>query len=200
MCVYVVYVGVISGRGVDMGILIKDSWERLAKGLSEGLTQDKAFVSAGYSPNSAGAGASLMLKKHPEIWIRVKELKEEKSAMFATAGIVPTVQACSELGINKKRILSELFDNALSSKAALPVVKNGEPTGFYTANWAASNQAFMLLGKELGMFMDNKEVVTGEHDSKSDEELKLFIVEKYQRLGLDITPLVEVVEETVDKT
>jgi hypothetical protein len=178
-----------------MGILMRENWERFAKGLSEGLTQDKAFVAAGYSPNSARVGACTLLKKHPEIWKRVEEIKKEKSDMFATAGIVPVAEACHELGISKKRILAELFDNAMSAKAAVPVVKNGEPTGFYSANWAASNQAFQLLGKELGMFHDNKEVVAGEHDSKTDEELKLFIVEKYQRLGLDITPLVEKVEE-----
>ena len=103
-------------------MLERDSYERMAKGISEGLTQDKAYVGAGYSPNSAAVGATNLLKRHPEIKVRAQELREEKSEMFARANILPVAKVANELGINKRLILSELLDNAMISKAAVPVV------------------------------------------------------------------------------
>ena len=91
-----------------------------------------------------------------------------------------------ELQINKEKIMRELLDNAMIAKAAVPVLKNGEPTGLYQANISASNQALMLLGKELGMFMDKTEVSVSHHSGKSDEELRIFVVNKYKKLGLDL--------------
>ena len=170
-----------------MSVLERDSYERMAKGISEGLTQDKAYVGAGYSPNSAAVGATNLLKRHPEIKVRAQELRQEKSEMFARANILPVAKVANELGINKRLILSELLDNAMISKAAVPVMKGGEPTGVYTANISASNQAFMMLGKELGMFTDKVEhsKVT-ELTQKTDEELVVYIKDKYRKLGLDM--------------
>ena len=82
--------------------------------------------------------------------------------------------------------MEQLFDNAMIAKAAVPVLKNGEPTGLYQANISASNQALMLLGKELGMFTDRTDVNVSTHSNMSDRELRTFVVEKYKKLGLDL--------------
>ena len=79
-----------------------------------------------------------------------------------------------------------LFDNALIAKAAIPVMKNGENIGLYQSNISASNQAFMLLGKELGMFTDRQDVNVSTRQGMSDEQLRAFVVSKYKRLGLDL--------------
>lgn len=46
----------------------------------------------------------------------------------------------------------------MQAKAAVPILDNrGKPTGKFTVNWAASNRALELLGKEIGMFKEAKE-------------------------------------------
>jgi len=61
------------------------------------------------------------------------------------------------LQITKKDVMRELLDNAMRAKAAVPVMKNGVPTGIYNTNISASNQALIALGKEIGMFTDKVE-------------------------------------------
>jgi len=55
------------------------------------------------------------------------------------------------------------------------------------ANISASNQALMLLGKELGMFSDRMDVQVSAHNTMSDAELRQFVVNKYKKLGLDLS-------------
>src|SRR5688500_13931616 len=50
--------------------------ERLAQGLAEGKSQEKAYVEAGYKPKSARANASVLLKRNQNISERVRELIE----------------------------------------------------------------------------------------------------------------------------
>lgn len=59
-------------------MLQRKSWELMARGLSEGLSQTKAYMSAGYSHTNAGPAASLLLKNHPEIRKRAKEIREQR--------------------------------------------------------------------------------------------------------------------------
>jgi len=169
-----------------MAVMSMEKWELLAMGLADGLSQDKAAVGAGYSPSNARVTASKTLKRHPEIWRRVEEIKAERSLIYERNKIMPVAKAAHELGIDKKTIMRELFDNAMIAKAAIPVMKNGENIGVYQCNISASNQAFMLLGKELGMFSDKAEVSINHRSGMNDEELRIFVVNKYRKLGLDL--------------
>ncbi len=165
-----------------MGILRNGLHERVAVGLADGLTQQKAYVVAGFSPNSARAAACNLLKHFSNIIKRRDELLAEREMLNTLA----RVRAMEATQIDKERIMRELMDNAMVAKAAVPVLKNGEPTGLYQANISASNQALMLLGKELGMFTDRTDVNVSTHSNMSDRELRAFVVEKYMKLGLDL--------------
>jgi len=181
-----------------MAVMSEEKWELLAMGLADGLSQDKAAVGAGYKPNHARVTASKTLKRHPEIWARVEEIKQERSLIYERNKIMPAIKAAHELGISKKMIMEQLLDNGLIAKAAIPVMRNSENIGIYQANISASNQAFMLLGKELGMFSDKSEVNISTHASMSDDDLKTFVVTKYRKLGLDLeakTVDAEIIEE-----
>lgn len=181
-----------------MAVMSQEKWELLAVGLADGLSQDKAAVGAGYSPTHARVTACKTLKRHPEIWLRVEEIKSERSIICERNKIMPAIKAAHELGISKKMIMEQLLDNGLIAKSAIPVMRNGENIGLYQSNISASNQAFMLLGKELGMFSDKSEVNISTHKSMSDEELKNFVVAKYRKLGLDLDAKIvdaEIIEE-----
>ncbi|MEO6825215.1 MAG: hypothetical protein ABI167_10955, partial [Nitrosospira sp.] len=91
---------------------------------------------------------------------------------------------------SKEDVMRELWDNAMKAKAAIPVLdRHGKETGLFNANFAASNQALQLLGKELGMFAEKKEAPPEELANKSIEELHQIVMEKAYKLGLSLTPM-----------
>jgi len=165
-----------------MSILKNARYERFAAGLANGLSQEKAYIAAGFSPRSARASASSLIKQRPYIFERRDEILAEREMLHS----VSTVRAMKELQLSKKDIMKELLDNAMIAKAAIPVMKDGVPTGMYNANISASNQALIALGKELGMFTDRTDVNVSTHSNMSDRELRAFVVEKYKKLGLDL--------------
>ena len=121
-------------------------WERFAHALADGENQMQAYITAGYSPNR---GQSSRLAHESAVVRRVAYLLQIKGEVIAEA----VAEATKAVAITKAMVLAELWDNAQKAKAAIPVFdKKGAPTGEYTANWTASNQALHLLGKELGMF------------------------------------------------
>jgi hypothetical protein len=63
---------------------------------------------------------------------------------------------------------------------------NGKPIGEYSYNGAVANRALELLGKELGMFIDRKEVGSpGEFERMTDEEL----LEEVHRQAVELLQL-----------
>lgn len=83
-----------------------------------------------------------------------------------------TEAATKQLSIDKTWVLTQLVENVAMAKQAEPVLdREGKPTGEYTQNLAAANRALEMIGKELGMFVDRKEVRTGALDDASVEEL-----------------------------
>jgi hypothetical protein len=166
-----------------MTLLKNAKYERFATKLADGLSQERAYVEAGFSPNGARGSASSLIKQHAFIIKRRDEILAERERLHS----VSTVQAMEALQITKKDVMRELLDNAMRAKAAVPVMKNGVPTGIYNTNISASNQALIALGKEIGMFTDKVEhsKVT-ELTQKTDEELVVYIKDKYRKLGLDM--------------
>ena len=155
--------------------------EKLAIGLADGLSQEKAYIEAGYSPNGARGSASTLIKQHPYIFERRDELLAEREML----NTITRAKAMKEIQINKERIMRELMDNAMIAKQAVPVLdKDGNETGVYKVNISASNQALIALGKEIGMF-HNKPVEEphSKHANLSDEELIEFINQKLYKLG-----------------
>ena len=165
-----------------MSVLRNGRHEKFAIGLADGSTQERAYTEAGFSPNGARGAACNLIKQYSYILRRRDEILAEREMLHS----VSKVQAMKALQINKKDIMKELLDNAMRAKAAIPVMKDGVPTGMYNANISASNQALIALGKELGMFTDRTDVNVSTHSNMSDRELRAFVVEKYKKLGLDL--------------
>jgi hypothetical protein len=139
--------------------------EKFAQGVASGLSQSDAYREA--YPKSRGwkdvavwvQGSALM--KNSKVAVRVAEL-QAKAADTASR----------KLAISKEWVLGQLVENVAMAKQAEPVFDSeGNPTGEYKQNLAAANKALELIGKELGMFVDRKEVRTGALDDASVEEL-----------------------------
>lgn len=167
-----------------MAILKNAKRERFATRLADGLSQEQAYIAAGYSANGARGAASTLLKQNSYILKRRDEILYEREKMQA----VTTAQAMESLKLSKEDVMSELWDNAMKAKAAVPVLdKKGNPTGFFVANWTASNQALIALGKEIGMFGDKKDVPPTELEHKTIEELEQIVIDKARKLNIDLS-------------
>ena len=94
-----------------------------------------------------------------------------------------TQRAVEKTAISKAWVIEKLVENVERAMQAEPVRrKTGdgeeEVPGEFVYNGGVANKALELLGKELGMFIDRKEVGgPNEFDRMSDEELRAFLEE-----------------------
>jgi phage terminase small subunit len=97
-----------------MAILKNGRHERFAAGLADGLSQEKAYVAAGFSARGARGAASILLKQNIDILKRRDEILLEREKLQA----VTTAQAMESLKLSKEDVMRELWDNAMKAKAA----------------------------------------------------------------------------------
>lgn len=129
-----------------MPVLRNDRWERFAQALVAGTDTRDAYIEAGYSvddilPESVHA-AIYRMRNEPEIVARITELHE---------------RAAARAEMKRSDILSMLKgDRDLAYKVGQP---------------GAAIRAAELMGKEIGMFVDRKEIKTGQLDDADAGEL-----------------------------
>lgn len=148
-----------------MGVLRNAKHEHFAQLVSKGETPPRAYVIAGYSEHGAAQSANRLLKD-AEVCSRIAQLREavEKPSRE---------RAIEKAAVDKAWVLSQLVENVNMGKQAEPVRDNeGNETGEYKQNLAAANKALELIGKELGMFIERKEVRTGALDALPTSELE----------------------------
>jgi hypothetical protein len=69
-------------------------------------------------------------------------------------------------------VISRLKENADRAMQAVPVLdKDGKETGEFTWNPNAANRSLELIGKELGMFVDRKQISVEDLRKMPTEEL-----------------------------
>ena len=96
-------------------------------------------------------------------------------------------------------VLDELRDNALKAKAAVPVLDaKGQPTGEWRADFGASNMALKLIGMELGMFVERKEVRHGRLDDVTDEKLREITEAALIEAGIVIDGQFKLIPEKIE--
>lgn len=137
-----------------MGVLRNAKHEHFAQLVSKGETPPRAYVIAGYSERGAAQSANRLLKD-ADIQSRIARLR-------AAVEQPSRERAIEKAAVDKAWVLSQLVEVVKMGKQAEPVLDNeGNPSGEYKQNLAAANKALELVGKELGMFIDRKEVRTG---------------------------------------
>jgi hypothetical protein len=83
-----------------------------------------------------------------------------------------------KLALTKEWVVGKLSENIECALQAARAGEDGEEQGEYRYQGNVANRSLELLGKELDMFIDRKEVgKLGEFESMSDEELDAQIEE-----------------------
>lgn len=128
-----------------MPVLDNQRWELFALGVSRGEQQIDAYLGAGYSKISAMKNAATLAKR-PEVAARIEELKKMR-AEVATIKVVA----------NKAWVMQQLTEVAIAAKA--------------DKQYAPCNRALELIGKEIGMFVERRDIQIDAYMGLSDKEL-----------------------------
>jgi hypothetical protein len=151
-----------------MPTLKNQRWERFCQGLAGGMTGDAAYAEAGYAPNRKNAAR---LKANEVIQVRMRELQDKAEKRFF---------------LTKQFVLEAAIDNLEKARGHRPVKvgPKDDPKEVYLYEGAVVNATLRLLGNELGMFADRKDVrlVTNEYDKMTDAELAQRLTQGAQLL------------------
>jgi phage terminase small subunit len=159
-----------------MAALLNQKHEQFAQKVAGGMSATQAYIECGYSEKGA-AGSASQLQNNPKVAKRIGELKE------AIAKV-----ATKHSGIDKAWVMQKLVEITKMGMAAEPVTdEEGNPIGEYKQNLAAANKSVELIGKELGMFIDRKEIRTGPLQDVPDEQLDAIIAEASRKAGIVYT-------------
>lgn len=142
-----------------MGILTNKRHELFAQYIVQGVGQPQAYVKAGYSGGSQVASCASRLYRNVQIQARIAQLQ----------GNIVQV-AVQTAGIDKAWVMARLQENISRSMQAEPVRdSDGNAIGEYAYNASAANRALELIGKELGMFVDRKDITVRKPISEMTE-------------------------------
>jgi hypothetical protein len=132
--------------------------ERFCQELASGKTAEDAHGIAGYKASRSGAS---QLKHQVNISNRVAEILAEREVIHAQA----TADAVKSAGLTKEWVIETLMVNVARAMQAEEIKRSdGTGTGEYRYEGSVANKALELLGKEVGMFVDRKEIRTGHLD------------------------------------
>ncbi len=156
-----------------MSALKDQQHELFLQELLKGKTQGEAYLAAGYkckNASVASANANRLLK-NDRIALRFAELQA-----------AVTERVVEKASVSKTWVVDKLVENVDRAMQHAPVrrktASGGEEEipGEFVYNGSVANKALELIGKELGMFIDRKEVGgPGEFDRMSLDELREFV-------------------------
>lgn len=158
-----------------MPALRNSKHEDFAQFVASGDNASAAYRKAGYNPSDSAIGvAAYQLRNRPEVAARIEELQERKIVREVQA----TQKAIERTALTKEFVINSLILNVRKALQLEHVLdKNGEPTFRYEGSVA--NRALELLGREMGMFIDRKEVgAPGEFAELDAEGLKQAIADR----------------------
>lgn len=133
-----------------------------------------AYIETGNASEAYRRSYSAENMKDATVQRKAFELLKDGKITAAIQGLreKATAKAVKRLEISKEWVLEQLVENVKMAKQAEPVCDNdGNPIGEYKQNLAAGNKALELIGKELGMFVDRKEIRTGALEEADTETL-----------------------------
>jgi hypothetical protein len=146
--------------------------EAYARARAFGMSQSEAMsVISGGKTKEKGTGSHW--EKQPEIKNRINTLRHQI-----------TERAVEKASVDRAWVLERLKKVAERCLQEEPVMVRGEPTGEYKFDSAGANRALELLGKELGMFVERKQIDLNPLGHKSDEELMMMAAELAQQIGM----------------
>ena len=146
--------------------------EAYARARAFGMTQLEAVnLISGGKTTARGAGAHY--EKKPQVLARIEVLRREI-----------TERAIQAVSLDRQWVLKRLMTVAERCMQAEPVMKNGVESGEYKFDSAGANRALELLGKELGMFVERKQIDMNPLGQMSEEDLMRMAAELAQQTGM----------------
>lgn len=142
--------------------------------VAKGMSATEAAKGAGYAATSAHVTASRMMDQS-KIIERIAELQRLVTERVTEKVAEAQSEVIERLAIDKAWVLGQLVENVETAKQAVPVTIDGVQVGIYEQNLTAANKALELIGKELGMFVERREIRTGNLDL-TDEQLDAALV------------------------
>jgi hypothetical protein len=149
-----------------MGVLKNARHEVFARAIADGKPVSQAYVHAGYPPNRGNASR-----------LNAREYIRQRVAEILAPPVVQSSARLEREAVSKEWVLAglkEVADRCMQRKA---VIHKGKLVK-YAFEPAAANRAFELLGRELGMFVEqvrqdtNLRVIASEPVSEEDWEAK----------------------------
>lgn len=178
-----------------MPVLRNQKHELFAQGLAKGMTADAAYVAAGYKENRKNASR---LKANERVAARVDEILGS-AARRVEVSASRVIEELAKIAFADPRNVMQwgpggvkLKPSAdLSDDDAAIVAEVMETTteagGSLRVKTVSKLGALELLGKSLGMFIDRKEIRTGDLPEMTPDELRQFreaiAAERARRLG-----------------
>lgn len=159
--------------------------EMFAQNIAAGMSLRDAYRNAnvGVAQDKCIPEVASRLKSNPRVAARIKELNDARMKIEAKSTAKAMERVVEKTALTKEYVITRLIENAERAMQAVPV-KNakGEETGVYRYEGSVANRALELLGKELGLFVDRKEVgAPGEFADVDARTLRQVIAE---RLGV----------------
>lgn len=147
--------------------------EIFAQELAKGSYATDAYETAGFKRHD---GNSSTLANRPDIEARVEEIRVKVAEKVA-----------NKVAINKAYVLTRLVENLDRAMQAEEIQGKDGGTGEFKYDGSVANRALELIGKELGMFVDRKELGgPGDFAAMGDGELLEKIKDRAALLGLDV--------------
>lgn len=161
-----------------MSVLDNPKHEAFAQAFALCNNATKAAIEAGYAPSGSRSAASVRasgLMKNPKIKKRIAELQQQL-----------VKKASQAVGLDRSWVLDRLKSNA--------------DLALEEKDRAAANRALELLGKEIGMFVDRKQVLIGPLEQLGAPQLQrlLLLAEAAEQGRLALPQPIEMIGEIID--
>ncbi len=173
-----------------MASLENNRWELFCQYHAKGEMAARAAKMAGFTERSSEATASRLLRNH-KIAARMDELRAEQLSSHTEA----TKKIIEDVMVDKAyvmRSLKSVAERCMQTEPILDmdggVVFVETPDGLmapaYSFDSRGAVAALVPLGKELGMFVDRKEVLHGKLEDMSEHQLDAIINQLSTELGI----------------
>lgn len=156
-----------------------------------GEPECRAYEMAGFASKKGSRASSARLLATANVRGRVDYLLSLRTATIQAE----TTKAAKNAGIDKEWVMKNLREVAERCMQAVPVfdakgdrvmveTPDGEVAPAFTFNAKGAVSALVPLGKEIGMFVERKEVLHGQLEGMTDDQLDVLIQQRMEELGL----------------
>ena len=147
--------------------------ERFCQHVAAGMTDDQAYVAAGYKPNR---GNPSRLKAKDRIRKRIAEIQREISSKMQQVVV-------QQATITRQYLVDALIENVEKALARRPTKLGLEGAEHYLYRGEVVNNAIKMAGGEVNLFRDKAEVTHKmDFSDLSDEELLLRLRDETEAL------------------